>query len=95
MSHEKTRMTSYVFRVVIQEDTSPSGERAYHASCPALKGCHTWGRTYDEALANIREAVELFVEDLREAGEPIPHDPQQGALEWPTPAVAVMVAVHV
>jgi predicted RNase H-like HicB family nuclease len=30
--------------------------------CPALKGCHTWGRTYDEALANIREEVELYVE---------------------------------
>jgi predicted RNase H-like HicB family nuclease len=87
---EDSPMKSYVFRVVIEEDASPSGERAYHASCPALKGCHTWGQTYDEALANIREAVELFVEDLREAGEPIPHDPES-ALEWPTPAVAINV----
>jgi len=41
-----------------------TGEKAYHAYCPALKGCHTWGRTYDEALANVREAVELYVDDL-------------------------------
>lgn len=84
-------MRSYVFQVVVEEDTFVGGERAYHAYCPALKGCHTWGRSYDEALANIREAVELFVEDLRESGQPIPHDPEGGAMEWPSPAVAVNV----
>jgi hypothetical protein len=31
----------------------------------------------------------LYVADLREAGEPIPVDPEQGAVEWPEPAVAV------
>ena len=82
-------MKSYLFRVAVEEDMSASGEQAYHAYCPALKGCHTWGWTYDEALANVREAVELYVEDLREAGEPIPIDPEGGALEWPTPAVAI------
>jgi predicted RNase H-like HicB family nuclease len=55
---------SYVFRVVIEDDAMETGEKAYHAYCPALKGCHTWGRTYDEALANVREAVELYVDDL-------------------------------
>jgi predicted RNase H-like HicB family nuclease len=35
--------------------------------------------------------VELFIEDLRETGEPIPHDPERDAMEWPTPAVAVNV----
>lgn len=84
-------MKSYLFRVVIEEDSYPNGERAFHASCPALKGCHTWGHTYDEALANIQEAVELYVDDLREAGAPVPINPDQGAVEWPTPAVAVNV----
>jgi predicted RNase H-like HicB family nuclease len=78
-----------VFRVVIEDDAMETGEKAYHAYCPALKGCHTWGRTYDEALANVREAVELYVEDLRESGSRIPVDPELGGLEWPTPAVAV------
>jgi len=80
---------SYVFQVVVEDDAMETGEKAYHAYCPALKGCHTWGRTYDEALANVREAVELYVEDLRESGSRIPVDPELGGLEWPTPAVAV------
>jgi predicted RNase H-like HicB family nuclease len=84
-------MKSYVFRVVVEEDQFEDGRKAYHASCPALKGCHTWGHTYEEALANIREAVELYVDDLRAAGESIPVDPAEGALELPTPAVAVNV----
>lgn len=84
-------MKSYVFRVVVEEDTTASGQEAYHAYCPALKGCHTWGRTYDEAFANVREAVELYIDDLREAGEAVPLDPERGACEWPTPAVAVNV----
>ena len=65
-------MKSYVFRVVIEDDAMETGEKAYHAYCPALKGCHTWGRSYDEALANVREAVELYVKDLRESGSRIP-----------------------
>ena len=84
-------MKSYVFRVLVEPDTTEDGQRAYHACCPALKGCHTWGRTYDEALANIREAIELYIEDLRQSGESIPLDAEQGAIEWPTPAVAVNV----
>jgi len=84
-------MKSYVFRVVVEEDAIEDGSPAYHAHCPALKGCHTWGHTYQEALANIREAVELYVDDLREAGDPVPVDPDRGALELPTPSVAVNV----
>ncbi len=65
--------------MVVEEDAAVNGEKAYRAYCPALKGCHTWGHTYDEALANVRDAVELYIEDLREAGQPVPLDPEQGA----------------
>ena len=58
-----------MFRVVIEEDRFEDGKIAYHAFCPALKGCHTWGHSPEEALANIREAAELYVEDLIEAGD--------------------------
>jgi predicted RNase H-like HicB family nuclease len=88
---EEWPMKSYVFRVVVEEDTTAGGQEAYHAYCPALKGCHTWGHTYDEAFANVREAIELYIDDLREAGEAVPLDPERGAFEWPTPAVAVNV----
>jgi predicted RNase H-like HicB family nuclease len=84
-------MKSYVFQVLVEPDTMEDSQRAYHAYCPALKGCHTWGRTYDEALANVREAIELYIEDLQQSGEPIPLDAEHGAIEWPTPAVTVNV----
>ena len=89
--NEKGPVKSYVFRVVVEKDRTATGQEAYHAYCPALKGCHTLGHTYDEAFANVREAIELYIEDLREAGEPIPLDPEGGAFEWPTPAVAVNI----
>lgn len=63
---------SHVLRVAIEEDRFENGLPAYHAFCPALKGCHTWERSPQEALANIREAVELYMEDLIDAGDPIP-----------------------
>ena len=44
----------------------------YVASVPALPGCVSQGDTRAEALKNIREAIELYVEDCREAGDPVP-----------------------
>jgi predicted RNase H-like HicB family nuclease len=41
------------------------------AYCPALKGCVTQGRTEQEALENIKEAIELYLEaDPGEIGRP-------------------------
>lgn len=57
-------MQSRVIRAVIEEDRFDNGSLAYHAFCPELKGCHTWGHSPEEALANIREAAELYMEDL-------------------------------
>ena len=84
-------MKSYVFKILVEEDQFEDGRQAFHAYCPVLSGCHTWGHTYEEALANVREAVELYIEDLRAAGDPIPVDPDQGTLELPNPTVAVNV----
>ena len=41
---------------------SPSGSKWYIASCPVLD-ISTQGRTYEEAVKNIREAIELYFED--------------------------------
>ena len=54
---------------VVLEDEADGG---HSVSVPALPGCHSQGDTRDEALANIREAIELYIETLREAGEPVP-----------------------
>lgn len=51
------------------------GEDGYVvAEVPSLPGCISQGQTRDEALANIREAIALHVEVLRERGEPVPED---------------------
>ncbi|HXC32865.1 MAG TPA: type II toxin-antitoxin system HicB family antitoxin [Verrucomicrobiae bacterium] len=81
-------MKSYVFTLAVEEDKFEDGRPAWHAWCPALQGCHTWGHTRDEALANVREAVKLYVQDLV-AGDKIPVD--QGTIELAEPAVAVNV----
>lgn len=44
----------------------------YVVSVPALPGCISQGNTRDEALANIREAIALYIEDCRAAGDPVP-----------------------
>ena len=65
-------MQSHIFSAVVEADQFEDGLPAIHAWCPALKGCHTWGHNEREALARLEEAVELYLDDLRAAGEPIP-----------------------
>lgn len=45
--------------VVIEQD-----EHGCYVWCPELKGCQSQGATVEEALSNIREAAELFLETL-------------------------------
>lgn len=42
------------------------------ASCPALPGCHSQGRTRKQALANIREAINGYLASMREHGVALP-----------------------
>jgi predicted RNase H-like HicB family nuclease len=44
----------------------------YHAFCPTLPGCHTQGNTYNGAVKNIEEAVQLYLESLQSHGEKLP-----------------------
>jgi predicted RNase H-like HicB family nuclease len=57
----------YVYRVLIEPD-----DDRFHASVRALPGCYSWGYSYEEALKNVKEAIELWLEVKKEAGEPIP-----------------------
>lgn len=45
---------------------------SYSAYVPDLPGCTSCGDTLEELRINIREAVNLHVESLREHGEPVP-----------------------
>ena len=52
---------SYKVMVLIEKD-----EYGYYAYCPELEGCQTQGDTLEEALDNIKEAIELYLETLAE-----------------------------
>jgi predicted RNase H-like HicB family nuclease len=49
-------------RIVLE----PSDEGGYTAFVPALPGCISEGNSRDEALSNIREAIELYLEPMPE-----------------------------
>ena len=44
------------------------------AGVPSLFGCATQGATRDEALENVKEAIESYIESLIEDGESVPAD---------------------
>jgi predicted RNase H-like HicB family nuclease len=57
------------------------GEDGYWvAECPSLPGCISQGKTKEEAIANIREAIAGYVEALQEDGLPIPEERFQALL---------------
>lgn len=58
------------WRVVIEQDAE-TGDWAVW--CPELPGCTSAGETQEEALDNIREAIELYL-------EPEPLDLSEGAM---------------
>ena len=62
---------NYNYTVILEAE--PTG--GFHAFCPALKGCHSEGETEDEARANIREAIELYIENRLAHGELLPNLP--------------------
>lgn len=61
-------MTTYRYTIIL--DRQPDG--GFHAYCPALRGCHSQGDSLDEAVDNMREAIEAYIESLAAHGEPIP-----------------------
>ncbi|GAA6624174.1 type II toxin-antitoxin system HicB family antitoxin [Scytonema sp. NUACC26] len=51
------------------------GEDGYWvAECPSLPACISQGKTKEESVVNIKEAIELYIEVLKEEGRPIPED---------------------
>ena len=56
------------YTVVLQQEA----DGGFIAMVPALPGCVSQGDTRNEALTNIREAMAAYIDDCREAGEPIP-----------------------
>lgn len=50
----------------------PGEDDGWVAECPSLPGCISQGKTRDEAIANLREAIEGYMAALRADKLPIP-----------------------
>ena len=59
-------MKLYHFAAVIEKD-----EDGYYAFCPELQGCYTSGQSFEEARANLADAIRLHIEDRLAAGEEV------------------------
>ena len=58
-SKEGGNRMSYKVSIVIEKD-----EHGYYAYSPELEGCQSQGGSWEDAIANIKEAVELYLETL-------------------------------
>lgn len=47
------------FPILLEQDE----DGVYIVSCPSFQGCHSYGKTVDEALKNIREVIEISLEE--------------------------------
>jgi len=61
--------------------TEKEADGGYHTWCPALPGCHVQGETKKEALNNLQDAIKLYIESLKDHGEPIPQDVEEDNIE--------------
>ena len=52
-------MKTYHLPIVVETDE----DGIFIVSCPLFKGCHTYGKTIDEALSNLKEVVEMCLEE--------------------------------
>ena len=77
-------MKTLVLKVTLIEEA----DGRWSASIPVLPGCSSWGYSKQEALENIKDATEIYIEDMLAAGEslPIPSDAIEVINE---PAIAI------
>jgi predicted RNase H-like HicB family nuclease len=52
----------------------PGDDGYWVAECPSLPGCISQGRTKEEAVTNIREAIQAYIAALNEDGLPVPEE---------------------
>jgi len=79
-------MKTFVLRVDLIEEE----DGRWSATISTLPGCSSWGYSQQEALANIKDAAEIYIEDMIDAGEgfPIPSDKIEVINE---PAIAISI----
>lgn len=73
-------VSNMAYTVILEQE--PEGGYVVHA--PALPGCVSQGDTRPEAPANIREAMELYIEDCVETGDRVPKEVEREFIEVET-----------
>lgn len=68
------------YTVLLQRE----GDGGYVAIVPALPGCVSQGDTREEALKNIEEAAEVYIEDVLASGDPLPNEEEKEFIEVDT-----------
>jgi predicted RNase H-like HicB family nuclease len=58
----------YTFQIIVEQDE----DGMYVAECPALRACYTQGITYEEVIENIKDVINLCLEELKEKKKKIP-----------------------
>jgi len=53
--------------ILIEQDE----DNFYIVSCPVFKGCHSYGTSVDEALMNIKEAIDMCIDEDKEKSSEI------------------------
>ncbi len=51
------------FPILIEQDE----DNIFIVSCPNFKGCHSYGKTIDEAISNIKEVIQICVDEVRDS----------------------------
>ncbi len=76
-------MKTVSYRILLRKE--PEG--GYTVMVPSLPGCVTYGGTIEEAMEMAKEAIELYIESLKEHNEEVPSE--DGTLEY-----TIMVKAH-
>jgi antitoxin HicB len=65
------------YRILIEQDE----DGVFVAECPSLPGCLSQGKTRQEAIDNVQDAIRGYLESLKKHGEPIPPPIQEEIVE--------------
>ena len=76
--------------IILKVNLTKEEDGRWSAIIPTLPGCSSWGYSDQEALANMKDAAEIYIEDMIEAGEVFPTDSDNMEI-IDQPAVAVSI----
>ena len=65
------------YRIILEQDD----DGMFVAECPSLPGCISQGKNRQEAIKNIKDAINGYLESLKKHNEPIPHSIEEEVVE--------------